>query len=58
MTTATCDHCGLARPIRDDGRIAPHKIQRRVMKGGAWREQKRRCPGSGQRPRYRPGVES
>ncbi len=46
-----CDACGRLRALRPDGRLQAHKVPEVIRQRGQHHERKRRCPGSGQRPR-------
>ncbi len=49
---AVCGACGRPRPLRPDGRIATHPLEAAMLAGARDRRpRRRRCPGSGQRPR-------
>jgi hypothetical protein len=53
--TGTCDGCGGLKKLREDGSIPTHMLgipvsRRAVTSVGAGRV-RRRCPGSGKRPR-------
>jgi hypothetical protein len=52
IATGTCQHCATIRALRDDGRVAPHRVGAPRLPGDARRRaRRRRCPGSGQLPR-------